>query len=96
MRQDLFDEFCDEFTREMNRLRMVRFARSDASRGESSHGEPVMTPVLTALAGCLTSDDRIIKLNATVIPKKALALPSEASANRSRIPVVALWRETER
>ena len=22
LRQDLFDEFCDEFTREMNRLRM--------------------------------------------------------------------------
>jgi hypothetical protein len=33
LRQDLFEEFCDEFTREMNRLRMEhRASRSSAAR----------------------------------------------------------------
>ena len=32
LRQDLFDEFCDEFTREMNRLRMERSSLSAAER----------------------------------------------------------------
>jgi hypothetical protein len=34
LRQDLFKEFCDEFTREMNRLRMEHRAGRSAVRGE--------------------------------------------------------------
>ena len=38
LRQDLFDEFCEEFTCEMNRLRMERIARASrqARRSRSS------------------------------------------------------------
>ena len=31
LRQDLFEEFCEEFTREMNRLRMQHRARISAA-----------------------------------------------------------------
>jgi len=34
LRQDLFEEFCDEFTREMNRLRMEHRASLSAAEGE--------------------------------------------------------------
>ena len=43
LRQDLFEEFCDEFTREMNRLRMEQRARPhrrhrpDADPGRTSN-----------------------------------------------------------
>ena len=34
LRQDLFEEFCDEFTREMNRLRMEHRASLSAAERE--------------------------------------------------------------
>jgi len=34
LRQDLFEEFCDEFTREMNRLRMAHRANFSAAECE--------------------------------------------------------------
>lgn len=34
LRQDLFEEFCDEFTREMNRLRMAHRATLSAAECE--------------------------------------------------------------
>jgi hypothetical protein len=34
LQQDLFEEFCDEFTREMNRLRMERRANLSSARRE--------------------------------------------------------------
>jgi len=34
LRQDLFEEFCDEFTREMNRLRMEQRASLSAAERE--------------------------------------------------------------
>ena len=34
LRQDLFEEFCDEFTREMNRLRMERRASLSSAKRE--------------------------------------------------------------
>jgi hypothetical protein len=37
LRQDLFEEFCEEFTREMNRLRMER-ARGCQRLNERSSG----------------------------------------------------------
>jgi hypothetical protein len=36
LRHDLFEEFCDEFTREMNRLRMEH-ARASQQRSASSN-----------------------------------------------------------
>ncbi len=36
LRQDLFEEFCDEFTREMNRLRMEHRASLCGGRSASS------------------------------------------------------------
>jgi len=34
LRQDLFDEFCEEFTREMNRLRMEHRASLSSAKRE--------------------------------------------------------------
>src|SRR6185436_2417589 len=34
LRQDLFEEFCEEFTREMNRLRMEYRANLSSAEGE--------------------------------------------------------------
>ena len=39
LRQDLFEEFCDEFTREMNRLRMEHRASLTAAEREIEHIE---------------------------------------------------------
>ena len=37
MEPELFKEFCDEFTREVNRLRIERGAGLAAMRGASAH-----------------------------------------------------------
>lgn len=55
LRQDLFEEFCDEFTREMNRLRMEHRASLSSAERELERVRAgirkVMTPSRTDSPG---------------------------------------------
>ena len=57
LRQDLFEEFCDEFTREMNRLRMERRATLSAAEHELERVQNDIRRVIEAIKhGCAGPD----------------------------------------
>jgi hypothetical protein len=49
MRKDLFEEFCHEYTREMNRLRMARRAAASRARAELAKVEKDIRQIVEAI-----------------------------------------------
>ena len=65
MRKDLFEEFCDEFTREINRLRMERNALAAKTERELAKIERELRKLVQAIKDgvpALTVKDEMIKL----------------------------------
>jgi site-specific DNA recombinase len=72
LRQDLFEEFCDEFTREMNRLRMEHRAGRVAAERELKRIQHDVRRMIQAIKDGFGDADLKIEWNATQERKAAL------------------------
>src|SRR5688572_27240510 len=79
LRQDLFDEFCDEFTREMNRLRMEHRASVSAAERELERVQGDIRRVIEAIKNGFAGPDMKAEWDALQERKKALQAPLESA-----------------
>jgi hypothetical protein len=74
LQQDLFEEFCDEFTREMNRLRMERRASLSSAKREIERISTRIKKLLNPMLDDEIAVDRRGRQNLTTSPCKYLWL----------------------
>jgi site-specific DNA recombinase len=72
LRQDLFEEFCDEFTREMNRLRMEHRASLSAAEREFERVQGDIRRVIEAIKNGFAGPDLKAEWDALQERKTAL------------------------
>jgi hypothetical protein len=76
MRKDLFEEFCHEYTREMNRLRMARRAGWSQARVELAKVEREIRKLLDAIKN---------GVSATAIKDELLALEARQAELKRKL-----------
>jgi hypothetical protein len=72
LRQDLFEEFCDEFTREMNRLRMEHRASLSAAEREIERIEVRRKKLVESIMDGVPASEVRDELNANAIRREEL------------------------
>jgi site-specific DNA recombinase len=76
LRRDLFEEFCQEFTREMNRLRMAQSAGTTAAESELRRVETQIGKLIQAIKDGVSG---------TVVKAELLALDAQREQLRARL-----------
>ena len=79
LRQDLFEEFCDEFTREMNRLRMEHRASLSAAEREFERVQGDIRRVIEAIKNGFAGPDLKAEWDALQARKTALEAKLESA-----------------
>src|ERR687897_1453238 len=79
LRQDLFEEFCDEFTREMNRLRMEHRATLSAAERELERVQHDIRRVIEAIKNGFAGPDLKAEWNALQERKTVLQTKLDSS-----------------
>jgi site-specific DNA recombinase len=72
LRQDLFEEFCDEFTREMNRLRMEHRANLSAAEREIERIEVRRKKLVESIMDGVPASEVRDELNANAVRREEL------------------------
>jgi hypothetical protein len=72
LRQDLFEEFCDEFTREMNRLRMEHRATLTAAEREIERIEARRKKLVQSIMDGVPASEVKAELNANAVRREEL------------------------
>ena len=72
LRQDLFEEFCDEFTREMNRLRMEHRASLSAAEREMERIEVRRKKLIEMVMNGIAPSEVRDEMNANAARREAL------------------------
>jgi hypothetical protein len=72
LRQDLFEEFCDEFTREMNRLRMEHRASLSAAEREIDRIEIRRKRLVESIMEGVPASEVKDELNANAVRREEL------------------------
>jgi len=79
LRQDLFEEFCDEFTREMNRLRMEHRASLSAAERELERVQGDIRRVIEAIKNGFAGPDLKAEWDALQERKTALQVKLDSA-----------------
>ena len=72
LRQDLFEEFCDEFTREMNRLRMEHRASLSVAEREIERIETRRRKLVESIMEAVPANEVKDELNANAARREEL------------------------
>jgi hypothetical protein len=90
LRQDLFEEFCDEFTREMNQFRMEHRASLSAAEGELERVQNDIHRVIEAIKNGFAGPDMKAEWDALQERKTALGGSGRTRATCSWITSACL------
>ena len=86
LRQDLFEEFCDEFTREMNRLRMERRAGLSAAKCEIERIEVRRKKLIEMVMNGVAASEVKDELNANAAKREELNSRGRGRATAAPAP----------
>ena len=86
LRQELFEEFCDEFTREMNRLRMEHRASLSASERELERVQKDIRRLIEEIKNGLTGPD--LKAEWNVLQERKTVLQAKLESANEPLPLL--------